>query len=168
LTSDETLGKILQIESIIDQLAKTVQREQDTVTRLDAQKQALDLLLERAKTAQAEADRLAEEAKEGNPQIKACDDNISDWENHIIVLQSHIDDYKRRIAEEKAKRSKLQEDANSSIKPLIDEKGREGLKAYSASAAIFEEVKSLESAHHVLDKEIASLTKLNWESVKRL
>jgi hypothetical protein len=168
LTNDETLGKILQIESIIDQLAKAVQHEQDTATRLDAKKQAHDLLLERAKSAQAEVDRLAEEAKERNPQIKACDENISDWENHIIVLQSQINDYRRRIAEEEAKRSKLQEDANSSIKPLIDEKGREGLKAYSASAAIFEEVKSLENAHHVMDKEIGSLTKLYWEFVKHL
>jgi hypothetical protein len=74
---------------------------------------------------------LTEEAKEGNPEIKACKDNISDWENHIIVLQSQIDGYRQRIAEEEFKCKKLQEDANSSIKPLIDEKGREGLKAFS-------------------------------------
>jgi hypothetical protein len=56
LTSEDTLGKILQIESIIDQLAKAVQHDQENTMRLDAQRQAHDLLLERAKSAQAEVD----------------------------------------------------------------------------------------------------------------
>jgi hypothetical protein len=67
---------------------------------LDAQNQAYPLLLEKAQTTQSEVERIKEEAKQGNPAIKICNDNNSAWEARIVVLQSHIDDDKVRISKE--------------------------------------------------------------------
>ena len=168
LTSDETLGKVIQIEAIIDQFAIAVQKKRENGTRLDAQKQAHTLLLEKARAAQHEVERLIKEAKEGSSEIKDCDDNISSWEATITDLLLHIDDLRQKIVTEQAKRKELQEKAANSIQKLVDEKGREGLKAFSASQAIADEAKVMESADQVLTKEMASLKKLYGDLVKNL
>ncbi|KAL5148570.1 hypothetical protein HKD37_13G035601 [Glycine soja] len=165
LTSDETLGKVIQIEAIIDQFAIAVQKKRENGTRLDAQKQAHTLLLEKARAAQHEVERLIKEAKEGSSEIKDCDDNISSWEATITDLLFQVDDLRQKIVTEQAKRKELQEKAANSIQKLVDEKGREGLKAFSASQAVADEAKVMESADQVLTKEIASLKKLYGDLV---
>ncbi|KAH1212112.1 hypothetical protein GmHk_14G040383 [Glycine max] len=134
LTSDEILGKVIQIEAIIDQFA--------------------------TRAAQHEVERLTKEAKEGSSEIKACDDNISSWEATITDLLSQVDDLRQKIVTEQAKRKELQEKAANSIQKLVAEKGREGLKAFSASQAIADEARVMESADQVLTKEMATLKKL--------
>ncbi|KAH1240879.1 hypothetical protein GmHk_07G018620 [Glycine max] len=165
LTSDETLGKVIQIEAIIDQFASTVQKKRENGTRLDAQKQAHILLLEKARAAQHEVERLTKEAKEGSSEIKDCDDNISSWEATITDLLFQVDDLRQKIVTEQAKRKELQEKAANSIQKLVDEKGREGLKAFSASQAVADEAKVMESADQVLTKEMATLKKLYGDLV---
>ncbi|KAL5138864.1 hypothetical protein HKD37_10G028935 [Glycine soja] len=160
LTSDEILGKVIQIEAIIDQFASTVQKKRENSARLDAQKQAHILLLEKAQAAQCEVERLTKEAKEGSSEVKACDDNISSWEATITNLLSQVDDLRQKIITEQAKRKELQEQAANSIQKLVAEKGREGLKAFSASQAVADEARAMESADQVLSKEMATLKKL--------
>ncbi|KAH1206942.1 hypothetical protein GmHk_16G047242 [Glycine max] len=160
LTSDEILGKVIQIEAIIDQFASTVQKKRENGARLDAQKQAHILLLEKARAAQHEVERLTKEAKEGSSEIKACDDNISSWEATITNLLSQVDDLRQKIVAEQAKRKELQEKAANSIQKLVAEKGREGLKAFSASQAVADEARVMESADQVLTKEMITLKKL--------
>ncbi|KAL5122913.1 hypothetical protein HKD37_02G003610 [Glycine soja] len=135
LTSDEILGKVIQIE-----------KKRENGARLDAQKQAHILLLEKARAAQREVERLTKEAKEGSSEIKACDDNISSWEATITNLLSQVDDLRQKIVTEQAKRKELQEKAADSIQKLVAEKGREGLKAFSASQAVADEARAMESA----------------------
>ncbi|KAL5130511.1 hypothetical protein HKD37_12G033556 [Glycine soja] len=160
LTSYEILGKVIQIESIIDQFASTVQKKRENGARLDAQKQAHILLLEKARAAQHEVERLTKEAKEGTFEIKDCDDNISSWEATITDLLSQVDDLRQKIVTEQAKRKELQEKAANSIQKLVAEKGREGLKAFSASQAVADEARIMESADQVLTKEMTTLKKL--------
>ncbi|KAH1209248.1 hypothetical protein GmHk_15G043829 [Glycine max] len=160
LTSDEILGKVIQIEAIIDQFASTVQKKRENGARLDAQKQAHILLLEKARAAQHEVERLTKEAKEGSSEIKDCDDNISSWEATITDLLFQVDDLRQKIVTEQAKRKELQEKAANSIQKLVAEKGREGLKAFSASQAVADEARVMESADQVLTKEMATLKKL--------
>eukprot|EP00256_Glycine_max_P039371 XP_006588129.1 uncharacterized protein LOC102669648 [Glycine max] len=160
LTSDEILGKVIQIEGIIDQFASTMQKKRENDARLDAQKQAHILLLEKARAAQHEVERLTKEAKEESSEIKACDDNISSWEATIMDLLSQVDDLRQKIVTEQAKRKELQEKAANSIQKLIAEKGREGLKAFSASQAVADEARVMENADQVLTKEMATLKKL--------
>ena len=138
----------------------TVQKKRENGTRLDAQKQAYTLLLEKARAAQHEVERLTKEAKEGSSEIKACDDNISSWEATIMDLLSQVDDLRQKIVTEQAKRKELQEKAAHSIQKLIAEKGREGLKAFSASQAVADEARVMESADQVLTKEMTTLKKL--------
>ena len=54
----------------------------------------------------------------------------------------------------------LKEKAANSIQKLVAEKGREGLKAFSASQAVADEARVMESADQVLTKEMATLKKL--------
>lgn len=100
------------------------------------------------------------EAKEGSSEIKACDDNISSWEATITDLLSQVDDLRQKIVTEQATRKELQEKAANSIQKLVAEKGREGLKAFSASQAVADEARVMESADQVLTKEMATLKKL--------
>ncbi|KAH1239999.1 hypothetical protein GmHk_08G024298 [Glycine max] len=160
LTSDEILGKVIQIEAIIDQFTSAVQKKRENDARLDAQKQAHILLLEKARAAQQEVERLTKEAKERSSDVKACDDNISSWEATITNLLSQVDDLRQKIVTEQAKRKELQEKDATSIQKLVAEKGREGLKAFSASQAVADEARAMESADQVLSKEMATLKKL--------
>ncbi|KAL5156645.1 hypothetical protein HKD37_15G041574 [Glycine soja] len=134
LTSDEILGKVIQIESIIDQFA--------------------------TRAAQHEVERLTKEAKEGSSDVKACDDNISSWEATITNLLSQVDDLRQKIVIEQTKRKELQEKAANSIQKQVAEKVREGLKAFSASQAVADEARVMKSADQVLSKEMATLKKL--------
>jgi chromosome segregation ATPase len=168
LTDDETLCKVIRLEALIDQFAKAVQKKQDNATKLDVENQAHILLLEKAKAAQAEVERITEEAKQGNPGLKQCNDNISSWEARIVVLQSQIDYYRQKISKEQEKRNKLQVEAAISTQQLVDEKGREGIKAFGVSEVVAEEVKTLEVANQVSDKEITSLKKMCWALAKEL
>jgi phage shock protein A len=77
LTSEDTLGKVIQLGSIVDQYAKVVQKKIDNKTRLSTQQQAHAMFYEKARNAQAEADKLATQAVEGNPDLENCDKNIA-------------------------------------------------------------------------------------------
>ena len=75
-------------------------------------------------------------------------------------LLSQVDDLRQKIVTEQAKRKELQEKAADSIQKLVAEKGREGLKAFSASQAVADEARAMESADQVLSKEMSTLKKL--------
>ena len=69
LTKEETLGKVIQLGSIIDQFAKAVQKRNDNDTRLATQQQAQAMFYEKAQKAQAKVDRLSSQANESNPGV---------------------------------------------------------------------------------------------------
>jgi peptidoglycan hydrolase CwlO-like protein len=131
MTSEETLGKVIQLSSIIDQYAKAVQRRLDNDTRLTTQQQAQAMFFEKAQKAQAEVDKLSSQLKEGNPGIKDCDKNIAHYKQQIKLLEEQIVGYRRKIIDEETKRARLEQEAKTSTQELIDEKGREGLQASS-------------------------------------
>jgi hypothetical protein len=54
LTNETTLGKVIQLSSIIDQFAKAVQKGNENDTRLATQQQAQAMFYEKAQKAQAE------------------------------------------------------------------------------------------------------------------
>jgi peptidoglycan hydrolase CwlO-like protein len=100
MTSEETLGKVIQLSSIIDQYAKAVQRRLDNDTRLTTQQQAHAMFFEKAQKAQAEVDKLSSQLKEGNPGIKDCDKNIAHYKQQIKLLEEQIVGYRRQIIDE--------------------------------------------------------------------
>jgi hypothetical protein len=80
-TDEETLGKVIQLSSIVDQYAKAVQRRLDNDTRLATQQQAQAMFFEKAQKAQAEVDKLSSQLIEGNSELKECDDNIAHYKD---------------------------------------------------------------------------------------
>jgi chromosome segregation ATPase len=168
LTSESTMGKVLQMGSIIDQFAKVVQKKMENGTKVTTQQQAHTLFYEKAQNAQAEADNQMKNAIEGNPGLKTCDENIAFYERRIEALQAQIDDYNRKIFDEQTKRAKIQKEINASTQELIDAKGREGIEAFSVVEVVAEEIKTLESWNIVVEKELASLRKIYLDCVKDL
>jgi hypothetical protein len=102
LTNEVTLGKVIQLGSIVDQYAKAVQKRFDNGTRLATQQQAQTMFYEKAQKAQAEADKLSNQAVEGNPGLENCDKNIAFYKQQIGFLEDQIEGYRRKISEEEA------------------------------------------------------------------
>jgi hypothetical protein len=168
LTSEETLGKVIQLSSLVDQYAKAVQKRFDNDTRLTTQQQAQAMFFERAQKAQAEVDQLSSQLKEGTPGIENCDKNIAYYKQQIKVLEEQIVGYRRKIIKEETEKSRLEQEAKASTQELIDEKGREGLQAFSSAEVVAEEIKSLESSNLVVERELATLKKIYTECTKDL
>jgi hypothetical protein len=91
LTNEITLGKVIQLGSIVDQYAKAIQKRIDNGTRLSTQQQAQSMFYEKAQKAQAEADKLATQAVEGNPGLENCDKNIAFYKQQIKFLETQIE-----------------------------------------------------------------------------
>jgi peptidoglycan hydrolase CwlO-like protein len=105
ITSEETLGKVIQLSSIVDQYAKAVQKKLDNDTRLATQQQAQAMFFEKAQKAQAEVDKLSSQMKEGNPGVENCDKNIAYYKQQIKLLEDQIVGYRRKIIEEETEKS---------------------------------------------------------------
>jgi chromosome segregation ATPase len=145
-----------------------VQRRLDNDTRLTTQQQAQAMFFEKAQKAQAEVDKLSSQLKEGNPGIKDCDKNIAHYKQQIKLLEEQIVGYRRQIIDEETKRARLEQEVKTSTQELIDEKGREGLQAFSSAEVVAEEIKSLESSNLVVERELATLKKIYTECTKDL
>ncbi|MCI98323.1 hypothetical protein A2U01_0119626, partial [Trifolium medium] len=66
-------------------------------------------------------------------------------------FQVQIADRERKISEEKEKRTKIEEAVASTTQEAIDEATKDGIKYYSASEAINEEIKALDDSINILD-----------------
>jgi chromosome segregation ATPase len=89
--------------------------------------------------------------------VSNCKQNITVWESRIAELKLQIQEYESRIAEEKVKCDKIQEETTVSTQEEIAEKARQGLKYFSASEAIGDEIQSLIDSDKVLDIELGSV-----------
>jgi chromosome segregation ATPase len=168
LTDEITLGKVIQLGSIIDQFAKAVQKRNDNDTRLATQQQAQAMFFERAQKAQAEVDRLSLQLKGGNPGVESCDKNIAHYKQQIKVLEEQIVSYRRKIIEEETEKARLEREAKAATQEQIDAYGREGIQAFSSAEVIAEEITDLESSKLVVDKELTTLKKIYAECTKNL
>jgi chromosome segregation ATPase len=167
-TDEETLGKVIQLSSIVDQYAKAVQKRIDNNTRLATQQQAQTMFFEKAQKAQAEVERLSSQLVEGNSELKECDDKVAHYKEQIKLLEEQIVSYRRKIIEEETKRAQIEKEAKASTQEQIDAHGREGLQAFGSAEVVGEEIKSLESSNLVVEKEMATLKKIYADCTKNL
>jgi chromosome segregation ATPase len=168
LTDETTLGKVIQLGSIIDQFAKAVQKRNDNDTRLATQQQAQAMFYERAQKAQAEVDRLSSQADESNPGVENCNKNIAFYKQQIELLENQIVGYRRKIIEEEVEKARIEKETKASTQELIDAQGREGIQAFSAAEVVAEEIKFLESSNLVVEKELATLKRIYADCTKDL
>jgi chromosome segregation ATPase len=168
LTNEATLGKVIQLGSIVDQYAKAVQKIIENGTRLATQQQAQTMFYEKAQQAQAEVDKLATQSIEGNPRFEKCDKNIAFYKQQIELLENQIVGYRRKIIEEEVEKARIEKEAKASTQELIDAQGREGIQAFSAAEVVAEEIKSLESSNLVVEKELATLKRIYADCTKDL
>ncbi|KAK2422910.1 hypothetical protein QL285_033403 [Trifolium repens] len=168
LTDEDTLGKVIQLSSIVDQYAKAVQKRSDNDTGLSTQQQAKAMFFERAQKAQAEVDKLSLQLAEGSPELKECDENIAHYKEQIKLLEEQIVGYRRKIIDEETKRARIEQEAKTSTQELIDAQGREGLQAFSSAEVVAEEIKSLESSNLVVEKELATLKRIYADCTRDL
>jgi chromosome segregation ATPase len=168
LTNEATLGKAIQLGSIVNQYAKAVKKKIDNGTRLATQQQAQTMFYEKAQKAQAEADKLSTQAVEGNPGLENCDKNIAFYKQQIGFLEDQIEGYRRKISEEEAQKTRIQEEMKASTQEMIDAKGREGIEAFSAAEVVAEEIKALESSNLVVERELTTFKKIYAECTKDL
>jgi hypothetical protein len=168
LTDEATLGRVLQLGSIIDQFAKPVQKRSDNDTRLATQQQAQAMFFEKEQKAQAEVDRLSSQANEGNLGVENCNKNIAFYKQQITLLENPIVGYRRKIIEEEVEKAKIEQEAKASTQELIDAQGREGIQAFSAAEVVAEEIRSLESSNLVVEKELTTLKKIYAECTRDL
>jgi chromosome segregation ATPase len=147
LTDEATLGKVIQLSSIIDQFAKAVQRKNENEKRLDTQKQAQAMFYEKVQEAQAEVDRLCARKVEGINGINECNHNISHYNEQIKALEEQIVEYRRKIIQEEITRVQLEHEVNTSTQELIDEKGREGLQAFGSAEILGDQEKNSQQWH---------------------
>jgi hypothetical protein len=168
VTDEETLGKVMQLSSTIDQFAKVVQKKLDNDTRLGTQQQAQAMFYERAEKAQAEVERLSSQLKGGNPEIESCNENIAHYKQQIKILEEQVVSYRRKIIEEETKKARLEQEAKATTQEQIDAYGREGIQAFSSAKVIAEEIKAIEHSNLVADKELITLKKIYAECTKNL
>jgi predicted nucleic acid-binding Zn-ribbon protein len=165
LTDGATLSKVIQLENLIDGFTQAIQRKKMSVMKLEAQTHAHAALVEKAKTAQANVERLEKEI-ESNAELAEYNQNITAWEREIAELNLKIQSLNVKIDEEKAKRDEAKANLSNAVKAKIDKEANEGIKFFSASAAVEEEIQGLEESNKVLDKEISSFQSL-YEDLKR-
>jgi chromosome segregation ATPase len=165
MTDGATLSKVIQLENLIDGFTKAIQKKQSNALRLEAQTQAHAALIEKAKTAQANVERLEKELQT-NAEITSCEQNIAGWESEIAELNLKIQSLNAKINAEKVKRDDLKANAANTTKAMIAKEASEGIKFFSASAAVDEEIKILVDSNMVLDAELSSFKSL-YEYLKK-
>ncbi|CAJ2641059.1 unnamed protein product [Trifolium pratense] len=153
-TDLETLGKVIQLESILDQFATTVQSLKRNSQKLVGQQVAYDALFEKAMAAQSKVDQMKAQVQQPGLGIQECTNNISKWEAEIDSLRAEIADREKKILEEKAKRSKIEEAVAATTQESIREAAKEGISHFSAATVIKEEIKSLEDAIKIQTVEV--------------
>ncbi|KAK2382058.1 serine/threonine-protein phosphatase 7 long form protein [Trifolium repens] len=164
LTDGITLSKVIQLENLIDGFTQAVQRRTTNAMKLEAQTHAHAALVEKANTAQANVERLEKDI-ESNAELIGYNDNITAWENEVADLNLKIQSLNAKIAAEKTKRDAAKANLTTAVKAWIDKEANEGIKAFSASAAVEEEIQNLMKSSKVLDKEVASFKSL-YEDLK--
>ncbi|KAK2448756.1 hypothetical protein QL285_008003 [Trifolium repens] len=165
LTDGATLSKVIQLENLIDGFTQAIQRRKINALKLEAQTEAYAALVEKANTAQANVEQLEKEV-ESNVELAEYNQNITAWEREIAELNLKIQSLNVKIDEEKAKRDEANANLSNAVKAKIDKEANEGIKFFSASAAVEEEIQGLEESNKVLDKEISSFQSL-YEDLKR-
>jgi chromosome segregation ATPase len=165
LKDGATLSKVIQLENLIDGFTQAIQRRKINALKLEAQTEAYAALVEKANTAQANVERLEKEI-ESNAELTEYNQNISAWESEIAELNLRIQSLNAKIDAEKAKRDEAKANVTIAVKAWIDKEANEGIKFFSASAAVEEEIQGLEESNKVLDKEISSFQSL-YEDLKR-
>jgi hypothetical protein len=165
LTDGATLSKVIQLENLIDGFTQAIQKRKVNVLKLEAQTHAHAALVEKAKTAQANVERLEKDI-ESNAELIECNDNITAWENEVADLNLKIQSLNAKIEAEKAKRDEAKANLTTAVKAWIDKEANEGIKFFSASAAVDEEIQSLVKSSKVLDTEISSFKSL-YENLKQ-
>ncbi|XP_045797957.1 uncharacterized protein LOC123892183 [Trifolium pratense] len=153
-TDLETLGKVIQLESILDQFATTVQSLKRNSQKLVGQQAAYDALFEKAMAAQSKVDQMKAQVQQPGLGIQECTNNISQWEAEIESLRAEIADREKKILEEKAKRTKIEEAVAATTQESIREAAKEGISHFSAATVIKEEIKSLEDAIKIQTVEV--------------
>ncbi|KAK2351927.1 hypothetical protein QL285_096647 [Trifolium repens] len=164
LTDGITLSKVIQLENLIDGFTQAIQRRTTNAMKLEAQTHAHAALVEKANTAQANVERLEKDI-ESNAELIGYNDNITAWENEVADLNLKIQSLNAKIAAEKTKRDEAKANLTTAVKAWIDKEANEGIKAFSASAAVEEEIQNLMESSKVLDKEVASFKSL-YEDLK--
>ena len=97
--------------------------------------------------------------------VQECISNIDKWQEEIAGLRAEIVKRELLIHSEQEKRKQLEEAATQAHQEAIEKEAREGLRYFSASEALQEDVKSLESNVQVIDVELA-LLKTHYASLK--
>ncbi|KAK2446307.1 serine/threonine-protein phosphatase 7 long form protein [Trifolium repens] len=165
LTDDATLGKVIQLENLIDGFTQAIERKKMNAMKLEAQTHAHAVLVEKANAAQANVERLEKDIK-SNAELVEYNDNITAWENEVADLNLKIQSLNAKIEAEKTKRDEAKANLTTAVKAWIDKEANEGIKSFSASAAVEEEVQNLEKSSKVLDKEVSSFKSL-YENLKK-
>jgi chromosome segregation ATPase len=168
MTDEDTPDKVIQLSSIIDQYAKAVQKKLDNNTRLTTQQQAQAMFFEKAQQAQAEVEKLSSQMQKGFPEVENCDKNIAFYKQQIKLLEDQIVSYRRKIIVEEVEKARIAKETKASTHEMIDAQGREGIKAFSAAEVVAEEIKSLESFNHVVEKELTTLKRIYADCTKAL
>ncbi|KAK2435499.1 serine/threonine-protein phosphatase 7 long form protein [Trifolium repens] len=164
LTDGITLSKVIQLENLIDGFTQAIQRRTTNAMKLEAQTHAHAALVEKANTAQANVERLEKDI-ESNAELTQYNQNIAAWEGEIAELHLKIQSLNAKIDAEKIKRDEAKANLTTAVKAWIDKEANEGIKAFSASAAVEEEIQNLMESSEVLDKEVASFKSL-YEDLK--
>ncbi|MCH93522.1 hypothetical protein A2U01_0014474 [Trifolium medium] len=138
------------MESIIDQIARAVQKRQNSAKRLESQKLAQTALFEKANNAQNKAEALAAARREPDAGIKECNDDITRWEKEIADLKALIINRELLIHEAKEKRQRLEE-----LAAAANQEAKKGIAYFSAYEEIEAVIASLVDDINVLDIEIA-------------
>ncbi|KAK2421825.1 serine/threonine-protein phosphatase 7 long form protein [Trifolium repens] len=165
ITDGATLSKVIQLENLIDGFTQAIQKRKINALKLEAQTHAHAALVEKAKTAQANVERLEKEI-ESNAEITEYNQNITAWENEIAELNLKIQSLNAKIDAEKVKRDEAKANLSSAVKAQIDKEANEGIKFFSASAAVDEEIENLVKSNKVLDTEVSSFKNL-YEDLKK-
>jgi predicted nucleic acid-binding Zn-ribbon protein len=165
LTNEATLGKVIQLENLIDGFTQAIQRRSMNAMKLEAQTRAHTALVEKANTAQANVERLEKDI-ESNAELVQYNDHITAWENEIADLQLKIQGLNAKIEAEKVKRDEAKANLTTAVKAWIDKEANEGIKSFSASVAVEEEIQKLMVSSEVFDTEVASFKSL-YEDLKR-
>ncbi|XP_045831628.1 uncharacterized protein LOC123923022 [Trifolium pratense] len=153
-TDVETLGKVIKLESILDQFAITVQNLRHNSQKLAGQQAAYDALFEKAMAAQSKVEQMKAQAQQPGLGIQECNSNIAKWEAEIQSFRAEIADREQKILEEKNKRSKIEEAVAATTQESIRDAAKEGISHFSAADVIKEEIKSLEDAIKIQSVEV--------------
>ncbi|CAJ2666749.1 unnamed protein product [Trifolium pratense] len=102
----------------------------------------------------SKVDQMKAQIQQPGLGVQECTNKISKWEAEIESLRAEIADREKKILEEKAKRSKIEEAVAATTQESIREAAKEGISHFSAATVIKEEIKSLEDAIKIQTVEV--------------